>query len=694
MADKATQVFFGAVYFRKSNPPKEEWERDFRQAAADGHNLFRHWVPWGAVEVAPGSYDWDDYDRILDLGAKHGIKAVLAEIGLNVPEWFAEKNPGLAREYVDGRKHRSDMHGSCVTGGSMWVCLDQKETRDAVGRFLTEMANRYKNHPGLYGYDIWNEASYHNPDALCWCPATDAAFQEWLRRKYGDVKKLALAWKRYSFTGWSEAHMARRLELYPDTLDRIAFHTDNAIEHLKWRYDTIRAADPKNPITSHGNGKSFSDMTKCAGDDYRAAEVVDSFGYTYWWANRAPVLLCSDMIRAASDGKPFWRAEAVADHEWDNRQVGGRYLAEKDEMHDPANIRLDCILSWVAGATAYQNPRWRALLDGPLFGAYGFYGLDGLPTDRSEMAAGLARWSTAPAQKDLFTARPVRGEVGILMIEEAQAFNWAFYKQTDFFNYCVQGAWQAFTDSNIQADIIKLKQIGSYPLIYLPYPVALSDSTVEIIKKWVAAGGTLISEGCFGYLNDSAHVLPVQLSRGADELFGCVEATVSLAPDRWAGLKVRSQDGLLEGHLYRQSYKVKAGRPTAWYEDGAVAAVDNTYGKGRTRLIGTMPGYAYKAAPSEGGRAWFAAALGCAGGEPLARVDKASVVARVWKDGRRSYVWVVNMSELDQNVTVSFARGVGPFKGAKALRGGPAQVGAGTVSALVGGRDALVCELL
>jgi beta-galactosidase len=34
---------YGAVYFRKSNPPREDWERDYRTAAEDGLNLFRHW---------------------------------------------------------------------------------------------------------------------------------------------------------------------------------------------------------------------------------------------------------------------------------------------------------------------------------------------------------------------------------------------------------------------------------------------------------------------------------------------------------------------------------------------------------------------------------------------------------------------------------------------------------------------------
>src|ERR1051325_7196731 len=58
---------YGAVYFRKSNPPREDWERDYRTAAEDGMNLFRHWFLWSAIEVAPGIYDWEEYDRQVDL---------------------------------------------------------------------------------------------------------------------------------------------------------------------------------------------------------------------------------------------------------------------------------------------------------------------------------------------------------------------------------------------------------------------------------------------------------------------------------------------------------------------------------------------------------------------------------------------------------------------------------------------------
>ena len=53
---------YGGVYFRKSNPPEEDWERDYQTAAELGVNIMRHWFMWAVIEVAPGEYDWRDYD--------------------------------------------------------------------------------------------------------------------------------------------------------------------------------------------------------------------------------------------------------------------------------------------------------------------------------------------------------------------------------------------------------------------------------------------------------------------------------------------------------------------------------------------------------------------------------------------------------------------------------------------------------
>ena len=111
------QVPFGAVYFRKSNPPREDWERDYATAAEDGLNIFRHWFMWSAIEVAPGVYDWADYDRQLDLAAEHGIRTIIAELTHTVPEWAYRNGPTRGRSAPTDTVLPLVMGVSAATGG-------------------------------------------------------------------------------------------------------------------------------------------------------------------------------------------------------------------------------------------------------------------------------------------------------------------------------------------------------------------------------------------------------------------------------------------------------------------------------------------------------------------------------------------------------------------------------------------------
>src|SRR5215471_6394010 len=107
---------FGAVYFRKSSPPEQDWERDHKTAAALSVNVFRHWFMWASIENAPGKYDWRDYDRMVELEAQHHIKVVIAEIMNGAPEWMWDKYPQARHIDNTGRESYPSVSNSSATG--------------------------------------------------------------------------------------------------------------------------------------------------------------------------------------------------------------------------------------------------------------------------------------------------------------------------------------------------------------------------------------------------------------------------------------------------------------------------------------------------------------------------------------------------------------------------------------------------
>ena len=270
-----------------------------------------------------------------------------------------------------------------------------------------------------------------------------------------------------------------------------------------------------------------SDIAPNSGDDWRYSKDVDIFGYTFWYGNNCNTIMGGDMTRSASYGKEFWRAEAVGDSDWQKRSDKTVPMLDKEVMAVPENIRLDAMMSFISGAKGFMNPRYRPLLDGHLFHAFGWYGPDGSRTDRSEMVSEVAKWCNAPAQRGLWKAKPVKGDLALLLIEDSQAACYALHGDTDIYASCLKGAYQAFQDSNIQSDLIKIDQIDQYDMVYIPYPVAVSDEMTETLRSWVERGGTLISEGCFGYFDAKGHAIEWQQpNRGFAEVFGCEQDKV------------------------------------------------------------------------------------------------------------------------------------------------------------------------
>lgn len=687
---------YGAVYFRKSNPPREDWARDYVTAREDGMDVFRHWFMWSAIEVAPGVFDWEEYDAQLELAAQNGMKTIIAEMTTAAPEWAYRRYPEARLETVEGRRLSGAMGASSATGGFHGMCLDNAGLRAAAEVWLTALASRYRGHAGLGGYDIWNECNAASN--VCYCEATQACFRKWLERRYGDLEALGRAWRRYSFAEWDDVAAPRELGPYPDSLDWIEFRIDNAYELMDWRSRVIRRADPEAHIVAHGIAASLTRMAPGCADDWRAAEKVEVYGYT-WGSSRHgdepwKQVHAVDLVRAASRGKPFWHAEAYAGPLWMQPQVIGKPRNE-GRIAAPEDIRYWDLVSFMCGARGLMYLRWRPLLDGPLFGAFGAYGMDGSRTERSKMVCEIASWVKAPEQHALWRSSPIPGDVGIVYVPETQIFLYAQQGSTDFYAKSLEGAYRGFLANNIQADWVHIDHIAEHDVLYLPIPVMLSEKTAQRLIEWVRRGGTLISEGCPGYFGDGGRVGTCQPNLGLDGLFGARESYVEFTPDLLDGLELTVRGAPARGGIFLQSYELTTGTAAGSYSDGMVAAVENSFGSGRTLLVGTMIGYGFGQGREAGSASLFSRFLSYADKRPAVRCDNPMIMARLHTGEGGTYLWVANPTRQPASAAVAIDERFGSFSRIRKLRSATGEIGGhdNVASLRIPGRDVGVYEL-
>jgi beta-galactosidase len=217
----------------------------------------------------------------------------------------------------------------------------------------------------------------------------------------------------------------------------------------------------------------------------------------------------------------------------------------------------------------------------------------------------------------------------------------------------------------------------------------------------VKDGGLLIAEGCFGYFSAGGHAYEHQPSRGIDALVGAKQDAVSFAPDRWQGLEFDSSQGKSAGGIFKQSYVPTTGKAIAWYRNatapgnpGGVAVVDNNFGKGKTRIIGTMAGYGYKCGANKEVLRFFASVLPYAGVQPLIRADyNTGLVPRIWANAADTFLWCLNQETYTQEVILELNDRCLSAASAETLRGTAAVVEGRFVRFTLPGRDAAVYKL-
>lgn len=295
------KFIYGADYYPEAWP-ESQWEKDAAMMQEAGINFVRMGeFAWVKMESQEGHFDFAWLDRALKVLNAHGIRAVLGTPTASPPAWLYAKYPAIAAMDAQGVRYRY--------GSRRNYCLHNPDFRAATIRIVTAMAQHFKDHPGVIGWQIDNELG--NPK--CYDPVSQAAFQDWCQRKYHTLGALNAAWGTvfwgHTYQAWQEIPLPWNTlfnTFNPSlALDFDRFWSDSTHAYLDLQTAILRRIAPRQPITHNEMGMfpdiDYYDLNRSL--DFVAWDNYPMFQKDY--SQYTQVGLAHDLMRGAKDNQNY-----------------------------------------------------------------------------------------------------------------------------------------------------------------------------------------------------------------------------------------------------------------------------------------------------------------------------------------------------------------------------------------------------
>lgn len=698
---------------------RDAWRRDLQQIKQLGFNTVRTWVEWAEAEPRRGEYHFENLQLLLELAQDVGLRVMVQMYADAAPDWVGRAYPSARFVTQSGVTIPSQ-----VAPG---YCTDNPEIRKLVDDLYAAVARVASRSTSFYGWDLWSEPHIINwaeidyvPNAqFCYCRATQGAFREWLRRKYGTLAAVNRAWHR-RFGAWPEIEPPRFSTIlsYTDYLDWKAFISDRLANDLAARYAAVRLGS-NHIITSHAAISSLFTSPHAgegASDDFRMAEKVDFYGVSIYPKHNRP-----------ETHWPSWQLLAMLDFQRSaNRPNQGWYIGELQAgegnialLHgDPVTAADQRVWVWsaiAAGAKAINVYAYYPMSSGYESGGYGLINLDGAVTDRAVSTGGIGR--IISANQELFLgARPVPARIGIVYNPLAQLVGGAQRRQDypEAHRNSLIGYYRVFAEHNIPVDFIhrtelETRDLSQYALIIVPYPIMWTQAAASGLRRFVEQGGHAVAETRLAWNDERGFAAEVIPGAGLHEVFGVREKhvwmrrepklTIAETDDSLiAGLGGRT----LRGALYASTVDVlsKDARVLAT-TDGEPAVVAAQYGKGETLFIGSYIGWGNQPEQQRDNTEFIRRLAEWAGvTKPVSTSQDGTtppVVARLHRGAQGYLLFLINHDSASKDAAVTARLPSGTYAMNELVSGAARTVTAGDgvlrLDAHVGGRDAQVWSI-
>jgi len=494
-------MFLATQYYRAPFPDRRYWADDFSRIRDSGLHAVQLWCLWGWIESVPGTYEYGDYDELVSLADKKGLKVVLSTIAEIHPFWIHRVAAGS--EMIDhmGNKVISTCRGECNVGLTPGGCFDHPRVAELMGKFLTDIASRYAGAGNLLGWDCWNETrwSIHSDGYVCYCPDTLREFRTWLKDRHGDLAGLSEAWQR-RYVSWEDVRPGKFPRgPYTETIEFLRFLTHRAARHAKFRYDAIRRGDGEHLISAHCGTPAIQsagqrhEQALCRGVDWDLADQLDGFGCSHfpmWGTGYGEDIfgVRVESTRSANRGKVMWISELQGG--------SARSGITADSSVEPEQQQRWIASGMARGAKAVIFWCWRDEVFTTEASGFGLSGWDGLAEARLTAMKTTAGFIDKHDELiEAYTPDPAR--VGVLFVPDNYMLKWAEGSRTSGPADAVVAYATALERMGLPYEFVEARHMDSLDkldVLLMPWCLILPDETQEAILKFIRRGGRIICE--------------------------------------------------------------------------------------------------------------------------------------------------------------------------------------------------------
>jgi beta-galactosidase len=647
-------ILYGGDY----NPeqwPAEVWEEDVRLMREAGVNIVSLGIfSWARLEPAPGQFEFDWLDRVIELLHASGVRLDLATATASPPPWLSHRHPEMLPVQVDGRR--------LWPGARQHYCPSSPVYREAARALATAMAERYGKHPALAMWHVGNEYGCH-VDA-CYCDVSATHFRRWLSDRYGELEELNRAWgtdfwsQRYS--DWEEILPPRQAPTWPNPGQQLDFHrfcSDALLECYEIERAVLAEHSPGIPITTN-----FMRFFKPL-DYWKWAEREDIVSDDVYQDPSDPnasmeSAMAADLMRSLGRGRPWLLMEQTTSRvNWRPVNVPKR----------PGQMRLWSLQAVARGADGVMFFQWRQSRAGAEKFHSGMVGAG--PTESSPVWKEVVGLGTELRDLGAVAGSRVRAEVAILHDWESW---WALElpsKPSALVKHISQleSYYRCLFDANVTVDFARPgDDLAAYRLVLVPNLYLVSDQAASSLVRYAEAGGTVVMSYFSGIVDERDHIRPGGYAAPFHGMLGLrVEEFSPLA----AGAKVNlsyTAGTAATGSVWSELVTPMGAETVASFDSGDLrghpAITRNVFGRGTAYYLATrLDGAAMSSLLAEVcRRAGVEATLGAPSGVEAVRRH----------DGNVSFLFLLNHNDTAMEVSVPSRTApirMGPF-GVEVLR--------------------------